>query len=150
MADDGKQNQTEYAPTTAARKLLEVRLDPANRLKSISEQCRMADISRDSWYRLMEDDAYIEWEKGEAVKRLGRFAAPLLMTYVNEGLRGSKQHADVLLDMLGIYTQRTRTELTGRDGAPLGGILPKDQVEQQLREMGLLPAAPEAEQDKPH
>lgn len=148
---DSEQNRTEYEPTQAARRLAEIRTDPEHRLKPVREICRLADISPDTYYRLMDDlEGYVAWEKAEAKAKLGRFVAPILTAYVREALRGSKQHGDTILEITGDYTPKSRMELTGKDGAPLGGILPKDEVESQLKALGILPEKDEQTPEAPH
>ena len=44
-----------YALTDNGKKLLEVLINPEHYGKSVTEKCRIAGISRDSYYRLMKE-----------------------------------------------------------------------------------------------
>jgi len=150
MDEENGQNLTKWRPTKAQERLLEIVLDPSNRMKSVKEICDLADVSRQTYYDAYRDENFVEYALLEAKKVAARYAVQVMGAFVNEAKRGSYQHGLVILDMAGMYAPKQRTELTGKDGGPISlqGILPKDEVEAQLRAMGLLPPAPEAEKDK--
>lgn len=155
MADDARHNQTEYAPTEAEEKLLEVLLDPDHRHKKKAELCRLAGICRQTYYDAFAKPEFVALYE-ERTKALVRPAiAPIINAYIKEAVGGSIQHGNVLLDMAGIYTPRSRTELTGKDGGAIeySSILPQDEVNRRLAEMGLLPQPAEKgekPEDKPN
>ena len=41
-----------YSPTPAEVRILEVSLNPEHAGKNITEKCRVAEVSRDTWYEI--------------------------------------------------------------------------------------------------
>lgn len=142
MGDErSAQNCTVYEPTKAEQKLLEVLLNPEHRLKSITEICAIADIERGTYYNAFRKPEFVAHYQAEALEMVKHDVGPILNAYRKEAKRGSVQHGNVLLEMAGLYTPKKRQEITGANGGPVAweGIRPRDEVEQRLREMGLLP-----------
>lgn len=119
MPENPSQNCSEYQPTKAERKLLEVLLNPVHRLKSITEICEIAEISRRQYYNIFAKPEFAEHYKQESKRLVGRYAGPLINAFIKEAVRGSYQHGKVLLEMAGLYQETTRKEVTGAGGNPI-------------------------------
>ncbi len=114
-----EQNGTDYKPTAAEKRLLEVLLNPENRWKSITAICDIAKCSRKAYYRAFAKPAFTAYYKEESRRLVEREIAPLVHTFVQQAKGGSFQHGKVLLEMADMYQEKSRTELTGKDGGPL-------------------------------
>lgn len=118
-ADNPSQKCSEYKPTKAEAKLLEVMLNPAYRLKSISEVCEIAGISRRQYYNIFAKPEFVDHYKQESKALASKHIGQVLNAFVKEASRGSFQHGKVLLEMAGLYQETTRKEVTGAGGAPI-------------------------------
>src|SRR5699024_11395126 len=49
-----------YTMTAAGKKLFQVLIDPQHLGKNVDELCQIADVSRDTYYRLMKDDRFTQ------------------------------------------------------------------------------------------
>lgn len=113
------QNPTEYQPTKKEQNLLEALLDPANRLKSITEICRVAKCGRQAYYDAFKKPEFVEYYKQESKALASKHIGQVLNAFVKEASRGSFQHGKVLLEMAGLYKETIRKEVTGKDGQPV-------------------------------
>lgn len=107
------QRVTEYQPTEAEQKLLEVLLSPEHRMKSIKDICTVASISRMVYYRAFEKPEFKALYKQKSKELVDNAIAPVLNTFVREALRGSFQHGKVILEMAGLYSDKQQIEVTG-------------------------------------
>lgn len=113
------QNQTEFKPTKKEQNLLNALLDPANRLKSISDICKIAKCSRQVYYDAFKKPEFVDHYKQESKALASKHIGQVLNAFVKEASRGSFQHGKVLLEMAGLYQETTRKEVTGAGGAPI-------------------------------
>lgn len=118
-AENPSQNCPEFKPTKAEAKLLEVMLNPAYRLKSISEVCEIAGISRRQYYNIFAKPEFVDHYKQESKSLASKHIGQVLNAFVKEASRGSFQHGKVLLEMAGVYQETTRKEVTGAGGNPI-------------------------------
>jgi len=102
---------TEYNPTKSEQKLLEVLMNPANRMKSATDVCQIAGISRETYYAAFYKDMSLKVVKAAV--------APVINAFVREAQRGSFQHGKILLEMADMYAEKTKREVTGADGGPI-------------------------------
>lgn len=96
-----------YNLTAAGKKLFQVLINPEYLGKNVEELCQIADVSRDTYYRLMKDghfsDLVSETSKELVMAKMGDV---LNATYIYA--LGEKGHSDrkLLLTMAGLYTDK--------------------------------------------
>jgi hypothetical protein len=90
-------------PTACEKKIVDALLDPANRYKTITELCRVANVSRDIYYDAFKKPEFQEYYKYISLMMVKQAVAPMLNTFVREGLRGSYQHGKAILEMADVY-----------------------------------------------
>ena len=105
------QNLTDYKPTEKEKNLLEVLLNPENRMKSITDICKLAKCTRPVYYEAFTKDGFVELYKRSSQDLVKQSVAPVLNTFIREAQRGSFQHGKVLLEMAGVYSDKL--ELAG-------------------------------------
>lgn len=113
------QNATEYQPTQTEKKLIEVMLDPANRMKSITEICRIAECDRATYYRAFDKPGFVELYTRKSQELAKKYLGPVMNAFVREATRGSFQHGKVLLEMAGAYKETSRKEVAGDKDNPI-------------------------------
>ena len=143
---NAEQNLTEYVLTRKEENLIEVMLDPANRMKSITDICKRANCSRVTYYEAFNKPGFVKIHKERSVALAEKYLGSVMNAFVREAARGSFQHGKILLEMAGVYKETTRKELTGKDGDPMGvsvasriAALSKDEIvslANQLRAQG--------------
>ena len=107
------QTVTDIELTENDKRLLEVLLNPDYRMKSITDLCNIAKISRMAYYRAMEKPEFKSLYKAKSKELVDNAIAPVLNTFVREALRGSFQHGKVILEMAGLYSDKQQIEVTG-------------------------------------
>lgn len=113
------QTGTETRLTPAEKRLIEALLDPGNRFKSISEICDTAKCGRRTYYRAFDRPRFREEYKRQAAALSERHLGQVMNAFVREATRGSFQHGKVLLEMAGVYSEKTKHEHSGPDGGPI-------------------------------
>ena len=117
MAENGNtlsvQNCTEYQPTEAENRILELLLTPEHRMKSITDICKLAACSRTIYYNAFKKPEFQAIYKAQSKALVDQSIAPVLNTFVREALRGSFQHGKVILEMAGLYSDKQQIEVTG-------------------------------------
>jgi hypothetical protein len=116
MAD---QNLTAYEPTKKEQSLLAVLLNPANRLKTVTEVCQLAECSREFYYNTFHKPGFVEYYRRTLMDLVKREVGQVVNTFLKEAKRGSYQHGKVILEMADMYTEKVRQEHTGADGGPI-------------------------------
>lgn len=116
---ESQQNSTEYKPTQKEERLIEVLLDPANRMKSITDICGMVPCDRGTYYNAFDKPGFIELYTRKSQELAKKHLGQVMSAFVREAVRGSFQHGKVLLEMAGAYKETTRKEITGKDGDPV-------------------------------
>ena len=100
--------------TSAGKKLFQVLIDPQYLGKNVDELCQIADVSRDTYYRLMKDERFTQ-EVTNTSKQLvmGKIGDVINATY--ENAIGERGHQDrkLLLTMAGLYTEKQETTING-------------------------------------
>lgn len=138
---DVEQKVTNYEPTNAEAKLLEVLLDPSNRLKSITDICNLADISRTTYYKLMDKPEFMDFYNRKSAELAKNYLGPVMNAFVREATRGSFQHGKVLLEMAGAYKETSRKEVAGDKDNPIHmkisrtSAMTDEELEQALAEL---------------
>lgn len=128
---------TEYRLSDKERALLEVLLNPEHRTKSITDICKVAGISRPTYYSVMEKPEFKAIYEDKTKDLIKQAIGPVVNTFVREALRGSFQHGKVILEMAGLYSEKTTIEHTGEV------TLTADDRRQRIAEL-LQKAIPEA------
>jgi len=125
------QTGTETRLTPAEKRLIEALLDPGNRFKSISEICDTAKCGRRTYYRAFDRPRFREEYKRQAAALSERHLGQVMNAFVREATRGSFQHGKVLLEMAGVYSEKTKHEHSGPDGGPIPVTL--DELQERFR-----------------
>jgi hypothetical protein len=108
-----EQNLTKYEPTEKEKNLLEVLINPENRMKSITDICKLAKCSRTIYYEAFDKPEFIEIYKQQSTDLVRQNIAPILNAFIKQAQRGSFQHGKILLEMAGMYTEKSDVKLSG-------------------------------------
>jgi len=111
--DMAEQKRTEYKPTLCEQKLLEVLLDPNNRLKSVTDICKTVECSRTTYYEAFAKPEFVELVKEKSKGLATKHVAQVMNAFVKEAQRGSFQHGKVILEMADIYVEKQVQENKG-------------------------------------
>lgn len=122
-----EQNST-YKPTKAEERLLEVLANPEYKQKNVSEICGIAEIDRKTYYTAFKKPGFVDYYHQLSIELVKQSVMPVLNAVRKEAQGGSFQHAKLLLEMAGLYTEKKQQEITGANGGPL-------QFEQILSEL---------------
>ena len=112
---DDLQNITEYIPTEKEKNLLEVLLNPENRMKSITDICKLANCSRPIYYEAFSKPGFVAIYEQKSKELIKQSVGPVINTFVREAQRGSFQHGKVILEMAGLYTEQSKVDQTIRN-----------------------------------
>ncbi len=120
-----KQNATNpgntYNPTKAEQALLDTLLNPENRMKSVTDVCKVAKIDRVTYYRAFAKSEFVALYQWRSMDLIRQHVAPVINAFIREAQRGSFQHGKVLLEMAGVYTDKL--ELSGQvTSNPFAGL----------------------------
>jgi hypothetical protein len=113
------QNLTEYIPTEKENNLLQVLLNPEHRMKSITDICKIANCSRQTYYESFAKPGFKQLYENKSKELIKQSVGPVVNTFIREAQRGSFQHGKVILEMAGMYVEKQKTEITGEDGNPV-------------------------------
>ena len=100
---DTLQNFTNTDFTEKEKSLLEVLINPENRMKSITDICKLANCTRPVYYEAFSKPEFVEVYNKYAVDLVKQSVASVINTFVREAQRGSFQHGKVILEMAGGY-----------------------------------------------
>lgn len=106
-----KQNSTNYKPTEKEKNLLEVLLNPEYRMKSITDICKAAKCSRNIYYDAFAKPEFVELYKQYSNDLVKQSVAPVINAFIREAQRGSFNHGKMLLEMAGMYTDKSEVEI---------------------------------------
>ena len=106
-----------YTMTAAGKKLFQVLIDPQYLGKNVDELCQIADVSRDTYYRLMKDDRFTQ-EVTNTSKQLVMAKIGDVINATYENAIGERGHQDrkMLLTMAGLYTDKQEIDSKGELG----------------------------------
>ena len=96
-----------YEPSQNEVTLLEILLNPENRMKSITDICKLGKFSRDFYYRTMKKKDFKAYYKEMTRDLIHESVGPIVNAFIKEAKRGSFQHGRILLEMAEIYTEKT-------------------------------------------
>jgi len=103
LSENELQKATSYIPTACEKKIVDALLDPANRYKTVTDLCKIAGVSRDIYYDCFKKTDFQEYYKYISIMMVKQAVAPMINTFVKEGLRGSYQHGKAILEMADVY-----------------------------------------------
>jgi hypothetical protein len=113
VSDLSIQNFTEYEPTEKEKNLLEVLLNPENRMKSITDICKLAKCTRPVYYEAFAKPEFVTVYNKRSIDLVKQSVSSVLNTFIREAQRGSFQHGRVILEMAGVYTEKSDVKVTG-------------------------------------
>jgi hypothetical protein len=99
-------SEDDYIPSPSEEKLLQVRLDPENIGKNITDLCQTAGISRQTYYSAMQKPEFVELLNRLRIKALQDYIADVIdASYRTATTCGSRGFQDrkMLLEMAGLY-----------------------------------------------
>lgn len=123
MENKEERKGTEYQPTLAEEKLIEVLLNPDHRLKPIREKCTIAGVDHKVYYRAFAKPEFAEHVAALAKQVAASAVLPTVQAFAKEAERGSFQHGMAILDMAGAYSPKQKVEHTGSSGGPVQFIM---------------------------
>lgn len=103
---DTLQNFTNISLTEKGKNLLEVLINPENRMKSITDICKLAKCTRPVYYKAFLKPEFVEIYKQFSEELVKQSMAPVINAFIREAQRGSFQHGKVLLEMAGLYNKK--------------------------------------------
>jgi hypothetical protein len=107
------QTITNYQLSDKMKALLEVLLNPEHRTKSVTDICKIAGCSRPVYYDAMQNPEFKALYEQRTKDLIKNSIGPVVNTFIREALRGSFQHGKVLLEMAGLYSEKTQIDVTG-------------------------------------
>jgi len=76
-------------------------------MKSITDICKLAKCTRPVYYDAFAKPEFVEIYKQGSVDLVKQSVGSILNTFIREAQRGSFQHGKVLLEMAGVYTEKS-------------------------------------------
>lgn len=102
-----------YVATKKEEDLLKILLDPAHRTKSITDQCKLAKVSRPVYYEAMRKPEFREYLKARSLELVVAAVPATVNAFVKKAQRGSYTHGKVILEMAGLLNSKLTVEHTG-------------------------------------
>jgi hypothetical protein len=99
--------------TASEEALLEVLLNPENRMKSVTDICKIAKIERRTYYRAFAKPYFVTIYNKRSIDLVKQSVSPVINSFIREAQRGSFQHGKVILEMAGLYTEKSDVRLSG-------------------------------------
>jgi len=113
--DDSKnsvQILTEYKLTEKESILIEVMLNPDNRMKSITDICKIANCTRTTYYESFSKAGFKAIYESKAKELVKNAVGPVINAFIKEAVRGSYPHGKTLLEMAGMHTEGLQVNVT--------------------------------------
>ena len=133
---ENRQSLTNYKPSAIEEKLLEVLLNPKYRMKSITDICQIAEMSRQSYYNAFAKPEFEAYYKQKSLEMVKQSIAPVLAAFMAEAKRGSFQHGKVLLEMGGLYAENQNINLQGKlDFDGLSAEERKERIKELMKQL---------------
>ncbi len=114
--ENSQQKSTNYQPTEKEKILLEALLNPENRMKSITDICKVAKCSRNVYYEAFAKEGFTDLYNKMSYDIVKQNVGSIINTFIKQAQRGSFQHGKVLLEMSGMYTEKSKTEISVSEG----------------------------------
>lgn len=117
-------------------------LNPENLHKSVTDKCKLAKISRTQYYEIYKKPEFKPLVKNMALQLVASNVIPTIHAVARESKRGSAIHNKMILEMADLYAEKTKTELTGKNGGPIETVnhnfsyLSDDELDKELTKYG--------------
>ena len=114
VVDNSKNNVqilTEYMPTEKEKLLLEILLSPDNRMKSVTDMCKIANCTRTTYYEAFSKPGFKTIYETKSKELVKHAIGPVINAFIKEAVRGSFPHGKVILEMAGIYSEKQDVQL---------------------------------------
>lgn len=97
-----------YEPTEAEKKVLYVAINPDYFGMSIVDKCKVADVTRTTWYNCINKKEFVELMNKMIIDTLKSNIGDIVQATIKFGKTSSKNSADrkMLLTMAGLYTDK--------------------------------------------
>lgn len=92
--------------TNVRENLMFIMLDPVNRLKTVTDICKLAKISRTAYYKAVNDKAFMERYKEESRQLVQHALGPVVNSMVHQAQMGNTQAIRIVLEMAGLYSEK--------------------------------------------
>ena len=125
----------EYTPTPAEARLLKVMSNSENYGKTVTDICKLADISRVTYYELLKKQEFIEYKKTISINMLHESLFPIMSALAREAKKGSHNHIKLALEMVGVYTPKGKIDISVNQGIE-EHIKQLQEYNQYMKEMG--------------
>ena len=104
MSEDDK----EYNPTNAEKKVLEAMKDPNNYTVSITEFCKNAGVGRNTYYNMLKKPGFIKKKNEIYNKMFENFVPEVKKACVKYAINNAKNFQDrkIILEMTGEYSPK--------------------------------------------
>ena len=118
-----------YKLTNAGEKLFQVLINPEYIGTNIDELCTIADVSRNTYYRLMKEPGFVSLVSDTSREMVMAKIGNVVNATYKYATEDSKAHQDrkMLLQMAGIYTDRQ--EINGNMVVQIYDDIPEDDVD---------------------
>lgn len=113
MEETALQNLTEYQVTVMEAKLLEVLLNPEHANKTVTDICKIAGCTRTTYYAAMNKPEFVDIYEAKTKDLVKQAIAPVVNTFIKKALEGSYPHGKVVLEMAGLYSEKSQLEISG-------------------------------------
>ncbi len=80
-------------------------------MKSITDICKAAKCSRNIYYDAFAKPEFVELYKQYSNDLVKQSVAPVINAFIREAQRGSFNHGKMLLEMAGMYTDKSEVEI---------------------------------------
>ncbi|WP_059050830.1 phBC6A51 family helix-turn-helix protein [Paenibacillus senegalimassiliensis] len=129
MRQTATESVEEQNLTRSEQALLEALLNPENRIKSVTDICKIAKVDRATYYRAFAKPHFAELYNRRSVDLVKQSVASVLNTFVREAQRGSFQHGKVVLEMAGVYTEKSDVRHSGHVSTDVEIVIGVDEYE---------------------
>jgi hypothetical protein len=104
-----------YEPTPSEKKVLAVQLDPTNLNLNIVERCKLAKVSRKTWYDSMAKIEFTTLLNDMCLDQMKGRMSEVLDATINFAVMDSRCGSDrkILLAMGGLYNEKQSLEVSG-------------------------------------
>jgi len=103
--------QGEYEPTPAELRLLVVLEDLNNIGKSVTDISKLADISRNHYYKTMKKPEFANLLNNSAIQNMRARLAKVNESFIKEAEQGSFAHQKLLFEMVNLYTPKQKIDI---------------------------------------
>jgi hypothetical protein len=119
MSEKLERDSTKYELTKIEERIIEVLIDPQNRMKSVTDICGLVPCDRKTYYNAFKKPGFVAIYKEVSKELVNKAVGPVINAFIKEASRGSFQHGKVLLEMADLYSEKVKQEITGKDGGPI-------------------------------